>query len=275
MKHIRFMFITKDPVLARIIYKQGVERIFIDWEVNGKQERQGHLDTVMSRHSFDDAVAVRQAVPEAELLIRLNPFYEGTANEVEQALKAGADLIMLPMFTEASEVRMLCDMVDGRAGVVPLFETPAAMGCVEELANLKGVHEVYIGLNDLHLALNLNFMFEPLANGMLESAASVCKKAGVRFGFGGVARANEGAVSGMMVLGEHVRLGSDAVIISRTFYRPSENEDVKQVFASEIKMLRECEEKLLARDEVQANADRERFQQAVAGIVERKTTNIC
>ncbi len=267
---LRFMFITNDARLAKVIFDQGVERIFVDWEVNGKQQRQGHLDTVMSKHTYEDAKAVRQAVPEAEFLIRLNPFYEGTQDEVEKAISAGADLIMLPMFRTVEEVRSLSKMVNGRAGIVPLFETPEAMTCVEDVAGLEGIYEIYIGLNDLHLALGLDFIFEPLAKGMLDEAAYISKRAGLRFGFGGVARADEGAVSGSMVLGEHIRLKSDSVILSRTFYRPSEEEDAEAVFSREVKRLRECEMQLALRDSNQEKLDHEAFCQTVETVVAAK-----
>lgn len=265
---LEYMYITNNPSLARTICDAGVRRIFVDWEVNGKQERQGHLDTVMSKHSYEDAVAVRQAVPDAELMIRLNPFYDGTVKEVEQAIEAGADLIMLPMFYSLHEVRSLCDWVNGRVGVVPLFETPESLDLVGDIVQLQGIYEVYVGLNDLHLALNMDFMFEPLVEGMLDRVAREAKNAGVRFGFGGVARANEGDVSGAMVLGEHIRLGSNAVILSRTFYRPNEDEEgPREVFRRELGLLRDAEARLLQRSKQETESDRKKFVEAVQRVV--------
>jgi predicted amino acid racemase len=265
------MYITNDPKLAKIIFQEGVQRIFVDWEINGKQKRQGHLDTVISRHSYDDAVAIREAVPQAELMIRLNPFYKNTKKEVEQAIEAGANLVMLPMFSTVEEVSRLCDFVDGRAGIVPLFETPESLSIVKEISTLKGIHEIYVGLNDLHLALGMQFMFEPLVKGMLDSVAACAKNAGIRFGFGGIARANEGDVSGAMVLGEHLRLGSDIVILSRTFYRPNESkEEVIFVFKKELKALQETEKKLMSRNKKEVLHDAAVFAQAVEKIVIKK-----
>jgi len=264
---LRYMYITNDPNLARIIYHEGVERIFVDWEINGKQERQGHLDTVISKHTYEDALLVRQAVPQAELIIRLNPFYEGTENEVEKAIEAGADLLMIPMFYTLAEIRELCAMVRGRAGVVPLFETPESMSLVKDVCSLDGVYEVYVGLNDLHLSLGMHFMFEPLINGMLDDFATTAKESGVRFGFGGIARANEGDVSGKMVLGEHLRLGSKSVILSRTFYRPSEESvDAALVFKRELKILRDYEGVLADRTEQEIIHDARVFSQAVEKV---------
>ncbi|MDQ7057301.1 MAG: aldolase/citrate lyase family protein [Ghiorsea sp.] len=268
---MQYMYITNDPQLAKIIVQEGVQRIFIDWEVLGKQERQGHLDTVMSKHTYEDAVLMRKAVPEAELMVRLNPMHEGTAKEVEKAISAGADLLMLPMFYSVEEVRTLSEMVDGRVGIVPLFETPESLRCVESIAALPSIHEIYIGLNDLHLALGLDFMFEPLVSGMLDDASACAKKAGLRFGFGGVARADEGDVSGAMVLGEHLRLGSNSVILSRTFYRADEDkESAGQVFQRELKKLRNAEETLKMRDKERQGEDFERFAGAVMKVVALK-----
>jgi len=75
-----------------------------------KFERQGRLDTVQSQHSYEDLLDVRNAAPDAELMVQLNPFYEGTSSEVEKAIQAGADLLMLPMFHTLDEVRKMGTM---------------------------------------------------------------------------------------------------------------------------------------------------------------------
>ena len=72
-----------------------------------KFERQGRLDTAQSQHSYEDLLDVRNAAPDAELMVQLNPFYEGTSSEVEKAIQAGADLLMLPMFHTLDEVRKM------------------------------------------------------------------------------------------------------------------------------------------------------------------------
>ena len=64
-------------------------------------------------------------------------------------------------------------------------------------------------------------MFEPLANGLVERVAAAARRQGLRFGFGGIARLDEGLLPGRDVLAEHLRLGSQAVILSRTFHGPT------------------------------------------------------
>lgn len=215
----RFFFITNVPDLAAFVWAHGVDRLFVDLEFNGKLDRQGHLSTVISRHSFDDLVAVRRAVPDAEVMVRLNPLYEGTKGEIDQAVAIGADVLMLPMFRSAEELATFCELVDGRCRICPLVETVGAMNDIAAIARLPQISELHIGLNDLHLELGDRFIFEPLAAGRVDRMAAVLREAGIRFGFGGVARVGEGLLPAETILGEHVRLGSTAAILSRTFHR--------------------------------------------------------
>jgi len=161
---MKYMLITNDPEAASYAESCGVARIFVDLERLGKLERQGHLDTLISQHSMTDVSAIRSRLTEAELLVRLNPLHEGSEAEVNAAIEAGADLLMLPMFRSASEVESFCQLVDGRVAVVPLVETKSAVDALPDVVQVPGVREIYIGLNDLHLDMGLTFMFEPLAS---------------------------------------------------------------------------------------------------------------
>jgi hypothetical protein len=219
---IKFMLITNDPELAQFAETCGVGRVFVDLEQHGKQERQGHLDTFISGHLMADVAKVKAKLSQADLLVRLNPLYSDTQREVDEAIMAGADLLMLPMIREAEEVRCFADLVNSRVGVIPLVETIAAANDIDEIVNIPGVVEVYIGLNDLHLEMQLSFMFELLANGFVDKLAKTINAAGLPFGFGGIARVGEGIIPGELILGEHLRLGSSSVILSRTFHRNDE-----------------------------------------------------
>jgi hypothetical protein len=269
------MFITNNPETAKAAHAGGVTRLFVDWEIHNKYQRQGHLDTVINRHSYEDALRVRNAVPEAELLIRLNPYHENTDDEVEQALSAGADLIMLPMFYRLEEIVALNDMVKGRAGIVPLVETAESLNLVESIAQVSGVYELFVGLNDLHRALNMKFMFEPVADGAIERVANAAKKNNIRYGFGGIARIDEGLVSGEMVLAEHARLGSSSVILSRTFYRDDAPGkcDSEKAFTIELQKLKNAEYRMLKRNSTQIKQDMIKFQLAVKNIAGRNLTH--
>lgn len=270
---MNFMLITNDTEVARHAEKSGVARIFVDLEQHGKKERQGHLDTLISQHCMADVSKVKQSMQQAELLVRLNPFHSGSQLEVDDAIAGGADLLMLPMFHSAEEVQQFSTMVDGRAGVIPLVETHAAAKAIQQIVKVAGISEIYIGLNDLHLDMKLDFMFEPLANGFVDEMAEIIKAAGLHFGFGGIARVGEGIIPGEMVLGEHLRLGSSAVILSRTFHRKSEafSEFKDNInLELEIKKLLAEAEKLALRSSQEILNDRQKFITAVQDFVARK-----
>ena len=269
---LKLMFICNDPELARHAVACGTDRIFVDLEINGKQERQGHKDTVVSRHTLVDVHHMRAVVGNAELLVRVNPLFGGTEKEVDEAISAGADILMLPMFETADELSEFVSLVDGRAKIIPLVETVGAVKSFDSIVKVENIAEFYFGLNDLHLALGLNFMFEVLADGTVEKLATACDQVKVPFGFGGIARMDEGLVPGSLVLAEHMRLGSSSVILSRTFHRRSKTiGDLLSTtnFEREIASLREFEETLLSRDSVQIQADHKRLIQCVNAVVAR------
>lgn len=216
---MKLFFITNSVELARFALDQGVDRIFVDLEINGKPQRQGHLNTVISRHSVDDVARMRPHVPPGALLVRINPLHQGSADEIGRVLAAGADIIMLPMFRSAAEAASFVGLVGGRARTSLLVETVGAMHELDRIAALGGIDEVHIGLNDLHLELGKAFMFEPLADGLVDTMAGILVAAGIPFGIGGVARVGEGLLPAELILAEHARLGSSAAILSRTFHR--------------------------------------------------------
>lgn len=239
-----FKYITNKPELAKFAVGCGVNRIFIDMEHIGKDRRQGHLNAHRATHTTEDVLHIRAAIPHTELMVRVNPVYEGTETEVNGAINAGADVIMLPMFTTAEEVKYVAELINGRARFCPLLETPQALVRLDDiLAATDAIDEMHIGLNDLHLGMGLSFMFEVLTGGLVAFAADKIREKGIRFGFGGIARLGQGAVAAELILGEHVRLGSEMVILSRTFHKNSEyvQELVQKVnMKEEIDKLNDC-----------------------------------
>ena len=214
-----FMLITSVPDVARHAEQCGVDRIFIDMETRGKAERQGHLDTHKSTHGPEDIARVARVLGSAELMARINPPGPELPCEVNAALDAGAQRLMLPMFSSTGEVADFLSAVGDRAPVTLLVETPAALARLRAwLPLLRPCDDVHFGLNDLSLGAGLRFLFEPLAGGMLDVPGALCRDAGVPFGIGGVGRVGQGDVPAEWIIGEHVRLGSQWVILSRAFH---------------------------------------------------------
>ena len=217
---IKLMYITNQPAYAEAAVAAGADRIFVDLEYIGKELRQGGMDTVKSHHTVADVRAVREVVKApAELLVRVNPLYKGSAEEIDAVIEAGADIVMLPMWTSADDVCEFVRLVGGRAQVMPLLETAQAADALAEVLALNGVDEIYIGLNDLHLSKKQPFIFCPLADGTVDGLCQKMQSVGMPYGFGGIAAMQGGLLPGALVLGEHVRLGSGAVILSRSFCR--------------------------------------------------------
>lgn len=256
--------ITNDPAVARRCEALGGMRVFVDLESLGKAERQAGRDTFLSTHRPDDVARVRAALRRTPLMVRVNPLHDGTAAEVDDAIAGGADLLMLPMFDGPATLDAFLRLVAGRRPVVALLETAQALVSLEDWAALPGLAEIYVGLNDLHLSLRCRFMFEPLADGTLDRVAAVATARGLRFGFGGIARMDEGLLPGRDVLAEHVRLGSSAVILSRTFHR----EGGLAEFEREVAALREAEEALRARTPAAVEADRDRIRSRIREIAQ-------
>jgi hypothetical protein len=251
--------ITNDPAFARRCDALGGFRLFVDLERIGKAERQAGRNTFISAHAIDDVGRVRAVLRQSRLMVRVNPLHAGTAAEVDAVLEQGADLLMLPMFTGGEQLRAFSDLVAGRAPIVPLMETAAALESVSAWAGTPGVEEIFVGLNDLHVSLGCRFMFEPLADGSVERVAQVAQAHGLRFGFGGIARLDEGLLPGRDVLAEHLRLGSGSVILSRTFHRDSAMD-----FEREINALRATERALATRTPQEVRADARRIADRIA-----------
>ena len=252
---IELLQITNDPAFARRCDALDGFRLFVDLERLGKAERQAGRNTFISAHQLADVGRVRDVLRRSRLMVRVNPWHDGTQAEVDAVLARGADDLMLPMFTSAEELAAFSHAVAGRAPIVPLLETRQALESLDTWIGTPGLVDIYVGLNDLHLSLGCRFMFEPLADGRVDSVADAARRRALRFGFGGIARLEEGLLPGRDVLAEHLRLGSGAVILSRTFHR-SDNESG---FEHEVELLRLAERTLLERDSAQIEADRMRI----------------
>lgn len=220
---LKLMYITNRPEVAQIAESAGVDRIFVDLEYIGKAQRQGGMDTVQNHHNIGDVAVIRNAIRSAELLVRVNPIHEAaeeytsSQEEISDVIRAGADIIMLPFFKSVEEVKSFIDYVDGRAKTMLLFETPESIENLDEILDLKGIDEVFIGLNDLSLGYGLPFMFQLLSNGTVERICLKFKQKGYPYGFGGVASLGKGMLPSEYIIREHYKLGSTCAILSRSF----------------------------------------------------------
>lgn len=244
---LRLMYITNNVEVARIAQKYGVERIWVDLETLGKNERQGHIDSVKSHHSISDIKRIVSILDKSEMLVRVNPINENSEEEINQVIDAGADIIMLPMWKSKNEVISFLKYVNGKTKTVLLLETKEAVECLDDVLNMGGFDEIHIGLNDLHLSYGQVFMFQLLTDGTIENLCNKIKKYNIPYGFGGIAKLGTGDLPAENVIQEHYRLGSTRAILSRSFCNVdnfNSIEDIDNVFFENIEKLRKYEESL-------------------------------
>ena len=245
------MYITNKPEIALIAEKNGVQRIFVDMEYIGKSDRQGGMDTVQSSHTVQDVARIKNSLTTSKLMARCNPIhdktdkYSSSKEEIDAIIDAGADIIMLPFFKTKKEVEQFISFVGARAKTLLLFETPESVCCVDEILEIKGIDEVFVGLNDLSLGYGMKFMFQLLADGTVERLCEKFKAKGLPYGFGGIAGLGKGSLPAERVIAEHYRLGSTCAILSRSFCNTNivtDLDEVNNIFTNGLAEIRSWEE---------------------------------
>lgn len=275
---LSLMYITNKPQIAEIAESAGVDRIFVDMEYIGKADRQGGMDTVQNHHTLEDVKTIAQTIKKAKLLVRINPIHEkskdyiSSEEEIDRAIKNGADILMLPYFKTVREVETFLRFVNGRVKTMLLLETPEAVGVVDDILKLKGIDEIFVGLNDLSLGYGKKFMFELLRDGTVEELCYKFKKANIPYGFGGIAALGKGDLPAEKIIIEHYRMGSTSVILSRSFCNTNEVKDIetiKSIFMNGIKEIRDYEKTVAIHSEY-FESNKQEINRIVDKIVSRQ-----
>lgn len=245
---LNLMYITNNEKVAKIAENSGVNWIFIDLETVGKKSRQGHLNTVISGHNINDVIKIKKVLDKSKLLVRVNPIYKNSKEEIKRVINDGANIVMLPFFKSSIEVEKFMDYVDGQAETCLLLETPEAAEQLDSILKIKGIDYIHIGINDLSIGYRKKFMFELLADGTVEHLCCQINEKNIIYGFGGIAQLGEGLLPAEHIIAEHYRLKSSMAILSRSFCNQSNYRDLKifkKIFKSGIKKIRDYEESLL------------------------------
>lgn len=273
---LKLMYITNDPEVALIVEKYGVDRIWIDLETLGKEERQKDMDTVKSEHTIEDIEKIKPLLSTSQMLVRVNPWNERSVEEINDVVNAGADIIMLPMWKDVDTVKNFLNCIDGRTKTTLLLETKEAVECIDEVLDLGGFDEIHIGLNDLHLSYGMTFMFELLADGTVDRLCSKFKEKGILYGFGGIAKLGAGLLPSEDVIMEHYRIGSTRAILSRSFCNANSIGDINEIdrlFSKNMKVIKEYEEQLINISDVELEKNRENIKKIVKKIVKSMRGN--
>jgi hypothetical protein len=207
-----FLF-TVDPRWGRDVVAAGAAGIVVDWERRGKARRQLGEGTQINADTPDDLARMRAATP-GRLLCRINGYGPWTAGEVDEAVRRGADEILLPMVRTTGEVDRTLDLVAGRCGLGILIETQDAVQDAARLA-CRPLSRIYVGLNDLRIDRRSDQLFRPLVDGTVDAVRAEVTQP---FGVGGLTLPGRGfPVSSDLLAAELVRTGADFTFLRRSF----------------------------------------------------------
>jgi len=245
---LRLLYITNDEKIALIAEKAGVDWIFIDLEIKGKEQRQQGRNTVISAHTIDDIKKIKKVLSTSKIMVRINPIGDWSKDEIIDVIEAGADIIMLPYFKTSVEVKEFLKFINRRVKTCLLVETMDAVDKIDEISTFDGIDYIHIGLNDIHIERKTDFMFEFLADGYVDNLVIKIKKYNIPFGFGGVAYMESDLLPlAKDIIAEHYRIGSSGVILARSFIDSSNIKNYTEFeseFISKVQALRKVERQL-------------------------------
>lgn len=209
-----FLFYVNLPYVQQA-EAAGLNGIIVDWEHQGKEDRQQFFDTQINRHTPQDLHDVRRAT-DLPVLCRVNNSPEILFDEIEQAIDGGADEILLPMVKTVAEVKAALNHVNDRCRLGILVETREATAIAADLAALP-LSRVYVGLNDLAISRGTASIFTPLIDGLLEEVRSCFRQP---FGFAGATLPDRGSpIPCRLLINEMARLKTNFTFLRRSFYR--------------------------------------------------------
>ena len=207
------LFATDTDLVAEAT-AAGMDGFIVDWERRGKERRQAGQGTQINYDTLADLRRVR-ATTTATVICRLDGFGWWTGREVDRAIDAGADELLLPMVRNTDEVDRTLEMVGDRCGLGILVETRQGVRATPELVT-RPLSRVYVGLNDLRIDRGSNELFEPLVDDTVEQVRSYVGP--TRFGVAGLTLPDRGApVPSRLLAAELSRIGADFTFLRRSF----------------------------------------------------------
>lgn len=224
MPEFSLLLFSVDELVIRSAVRAGVAGIVVDWERAGKNARQAAADTEINTHTVVDLRRVRRAT-DGLVICRINGPDRGSVEEVDAAIDAGADEILVPMVRRRADVEVVLDRVRGRCRVGMLIETVDAVERAPELCELP-VSRVYVGLNNLAIDRGGGGgnIFEAVADGTVDRVRKACP---LPFGFGGLTLPDAGSpIPCRLLIAEMARLGANFSFLRRSFHRDMRGRDM-------------------------------------------------
>jgi len=211
---LKLFLFTTDVAQAVQAEAAGIDSIIVDWECEGKADRQCGYDLETNRDTPEDVSRLAQAL-RIPVTVRVNRPGPQLADEVECAIDHGGRILMLPLAEHPDQVSHFLDLVQGRAETIMQIETQSL---VEHLTKLKALawDYAYIGLNDLMVSRGGRWIWHAVLDGTVEH---ICRTlAGRPVGFGGVTIVGGGRpIRFTLLFHEMARLGCGLSMMRRTF----------------------------------------------------------
>lgn len=249
MKYICF---TNNCLIASSLDElKSIDTIFVDLEILGKFDRQGHTSGLISNHTYEDIERLRKCIKSTCLGVRIDPFNSNSEYQINKCIRYGVEVIMLPMFSAVEEVNKVISLIDNRVSLDLLFETPKSLEIID-LIPKESIRKIHFGINDLSLAYSFKSMFDCLFFKGLEDAALKCFKKGFDFGIGGIGALGSKPIQPELILTKLITMKSNRAILSRSFLKKIETNNLISAKDSAKKNLEELinlERKIMFLDE--------------------------
>jgi len=207
---------------------QGVFQFMVDMEVLGKDVRQLGFDTEIRPGTMENIRAI-SAIPGTVVWARLNHYGEHTASEVESAILAGANILLLPMVVSFEEVVKFISHINKRCKAGIMIETLQAAAAADQLNSLA-LDYAFFGLNDFAISRGGGSIFRALVDGTVQNVCNALPD--VRFGVAGLTDINKGyPIPCKRIVEELSRLGCDFTFLRRSFRKDSMDVPTAEILA--------------------------------------------
>ena len=219
-----YIAITNEVENAKILDSCGIQQLMVDAENLGKAERQAGKNAVINFHQIEDVKKIKNIGLKAKIICRINGFHNEIGDEIESAIGAGADILMLPMILSLDNFKKMVKKIDARVEILPLIETPYSIFKLKEIIEIAKPNQLHFGLNDLHLSLGMKNLFEILVSPLFAAAVSYTKSKVDLIGIGGIGDPFvKQKISPDLLINEFKILGSQSTILSRSFFTQGYN----------------------------------------------------
>jgi hypothetical protein len=214
-----YIAITNDIEHALLLNNCGIQQIMIDTESIGKAERQFGKNAVINFHKLEDVYKLKKLNLSSKIICRINGYNKNSFNEIEKAIEYGADILMLPMIQNIDQYFEMVNKINKRVPILPLIETSYSMFKLKEIIKISNPEQIHFGLNDLQISIGMKNLFEVLLSPLFSSAVSYAKHSISKVGIGGIGDPTKShKISPNLLLNEYKLLGSNSVILSRSFF---------------------------------------------------------